>query len=126
MKINKGKTYKANGQFSDRDLFAMKEFCKHILKANIALKTLNYQFAPNKEAEEMCKSSIENSKKGLEKLASVENAESINNIILNIGNKDWATFTLVLGVFSGSLNDKNFYTFDKMISDTKREKKGEA
>lgn len=104
------------------DLGNMKEMCKAILNANIELKRFQLRFCSGIQEENMMNDSIYNSKKALEQVDSIENCESINAIIMEvIGQKRWVDFIHVLGVFSGCLNDKNFYKFDKAMTMQKKE-----
>ena len=112
---------KSNFKLDEKHLPLMKEVCKKILELNIALKEFNYENAPNTAARNMCLSSIENSKSGLEKIKNIENCESINDIFMRLGERELHLFFNILGVFSGTLNDDNFYDFDKEVSRWKKE-----
>lgn len=111
------------GDITWLDLDYLKEVFRKALELNIALKSFNSTHAQNETQRNMCQSSILNSKQALEKLDRVENAESFNSLIWNIGMKEWQLFTQILGIISGSLNDEHFYQFDKEITKQNKEKR---
>ena len=108
-------------ELSWEDLRDMKKICKSILETNIALKQFQNRHADTEEHLNMGKLSIENSKKALLMLNDIQNCESINDIIRRgCGDRQWAVFVMVLGVFSGSLSDPKFYEFDKQVTKDKK------
>ena len=124
--IKNGQVLKSELQDDQYELF-VKLFIK-CLETNIALKTLNMDFAANIKNPlfvKMCKESIENSKSGLQRIVDVENVESFNSIIHIVGENNWKIFTSVLSAISGTFNDDNFYEFDKKLGNLK-DTKGEA
>lgn len=124
--IKNGQVLKSELQDDQYELF-VKLFIK-CLETNIALKTLNMDFATNIKNPlfvKMCKESIENSKSGLQRIVDVENVESFNSIIHIVGENNWKIFTSVLSAISGTFNDDNFYEFDKKLGNLK-DTKGEA
>ena len=103
------------------DLQDLKKICKAILETNIAVKRFQSKHADTKQHRKMSLESIENSKKGLELVDTIENGEAINDIIRRgAGDMKWAIFVNVLSAFSGSLSDPKFYEFDKWISEDKK------
>ena len=103
------------------DLQDLKEICRTILETNIAIKTFQARHVDKVEHKKNQKESIRNSKRGLEMLSNIENAESINCLIREgVGDNAWDFFITVLGVFSGSLSDPAFYEYDKDITSKKK------
>ena len=103
------------------DLQDLKKICKAVLETNIVVKRFQAKHADTKKHRKMSLESIENSKKGLELVDTIENAEAINDLIRRgAGDMNWAVFVNVLSAFSGTLNDPKFYEFDKWLTEEKK------
>lgn len=98
----------------------MKEIFVKALELNIALQSFNANVVNDTNQEEMMQRSIYNSQKGLKKINDIENIESLNSIILNIGQENWGVITIALHCISGTLGEDRFYEYDKEISAQKR------